>query len=44
MNAGIFVAIAMAGLTWYIIYHTEWGLRCVRSAETRWLHVTQAYR
>ena len=22
MNAGIFVAIAMAGLTWYIIYHT----------------------
>ena len=22
----------------------EWGLRCVRSAETRWLHVTQAYK
>ena len=25
MNAGIFVAIAMAGLTWYIIYHTRVG-------------------
>ena len=25
MNAGIFVAIAMAGLTWYIIYHTKVG-------------------
>ena len=25
MNAGIFVAIAMAGLTWYIIHHTRVG-------------------